>query len=314
MTTHKELTAGAYPISAEMYHADPCPQPSLSRTAIKDLVTRSPAHAWVNHPRLNPNHEPQQSGRFDLGHAFEDVLLRGGTNLAVVAFDDWRTTAAKQQRDEAHAANKTPVLAKDADRVVSMVAACRQQLEHHDPAIVGSLVYGLGVSEEALIWQEDGAWCRALLDWRPNDNRVFIDVKTTSTKATADGWGRSVFWDTGCDIQAAWYLRAIRKVLDVEDATFAFLVVEVDPPHAMSVMIPDRSTLHIGEAKVERGLELWRWCMKHDRWPAYPREAQLISPSPWQMALHEDAQHEAADERKRFDGDLLQRLVDWQAP
>lgn len=38
--------------SAE-YHADPAPEPSLSATLAKLLISRSPRHAWMASPRLN---------------------------------------------------------------------------------------------------------------------------------------------------------------------------------------------------------------------------------------------------------------------
>ena len=46
-------------ISAEAYHADPAPEPSLSSSVAKILVNLSPAHARIAHPRLNPDYRPR---------------------------------------------------------------------------------------------------------------------------------------------------------------------------------------------------------------------------------------------------------------
>ena len=46
-------------IEAE-YHADPAPEPSLSRSLAHTLLTRSPRHAWQAHPRLNPAWLPDE--------------------------------------------------------------------------------------------------------------------------------------------------------------------------------------------------------------------------------------------------------------
>ena len=42
--------AGIYTLSAEAYHADPCPEPSLSASIANVLLQRSPAHARIQHP------------------------------------------------------------------------------------------------------------------------------------------------------------------------------------------------------------------------------------------------------------------------
>jgi hypothetical protein len=312
MTGKKYLGEGAHVIPAAEYHLDPCKAPSLSRGIIKDLVGKSPAHAWVNSPRLNPNYEARTSTKFDIGHAFESMFIRDGADLAIVEADDWRTKAAKEARERAYASNTTPILQADAERVMKMVRSVRHQLEFHDADIRDA--FDEGIPSQTLIWKEKATWCRVLLDWAPGAGDIFFDVKTTATLARADKWGQTVFWDTGCDVQAAWYTRGIRKTLGIKNPQLFFLVVEVDPPYAMSVMCPDQATLHIGEGKVERGLELWNWCLKHGKWPSYPRQTQLIMPPPWQLARYEEARLAEVGDRNRFGDDLLQTLVDWQAP
>jgi hypothetical protein len=48
------LTAGIHDTTAVDYHADPCPEPSLSAHIAALLCARSPRHAWAAHPKLNP--------------------------------------------------------------------------------------------------------------------------------------------------------------------------------------------------------------------------------------------------------------------
>ena len=44
---------GLYPnVTAKDYHADCCESVSLNSTIAKILVSQSPKHAWLKHPRL----------------------------------------------------------------------------------------------------------------------------------------------------------------------------------------------------------------------------------------------------------------------
>jgi len=62
---------GVYDIPDKEYHADPCPVPSLSSTLARTLLNQSPLHAWTKHPRLNPDHEPEEKRTFDIGRVHQ---------------------------------------------------------------------------------------------------------------------------------------------------------------------------------------------------------------------------------------------------
>src|SRR3990167_5120693 len=67
----RQLVRGGGSIMMPMaeYQGDPGPEPSLGPGIAKLLVTRSPAHAWAAHPRLNPEYREKESSAFDLGSA-----------------------------------------------------------------------------------------------------------------------------------------------------------------------------------------------------------------------------------------------------
>ena len=79
-------TAGVYQMPAEEYHADPCPEPSLSASLIKTLLARSPLHAWHEHPRLNPNVVKEERKEYDRGSAAHALLLEGEDRMAVIEY------------------------------------------------------------------------------------------------------------------------------------------------------------------------------------------------------------------------------------
>ena len=52
-----------YDMTTDEYHADPCPEPSLSASIAETIWRESPNHARNEHPRLNPNFEQTNKKR-----------------------------------------------------------------------------------------------------------------------------------------------------------------------------------------------------------------------------------------------------------
>lgn len=260
------IPMGILDISADAYHADPCPQPSLSASICRVLTTSSPAHARVAHPRLNPDYQRQEEERFDVGTASHALLLEGEAAIQVIDAPDWRTTAAREAREEARRNRKIPLLAHVLGDVEAMVAATRAQLDliDADPALFTD-----GKPERTLVWEEDGVWCRARLDWLRDDYAAVDDFKTTSRSANPEQWSRTIF-GAGYDVQAAMYTRAVQAVAGV-DAVFRLCVQETFPPYALSVVSLAPDAMALAEAKVERAIATWRECLATGVWPAYPR-------------------------------------------
>lgn len=269
---------GLHVIGADEYHRDPCPEPSLSSTIARVLLAQSPAHAWWNHPRLNPDYAPTDSERFDLGTVAHALLLEGVTTFAVIDAADWRTNAAKAQRTDALAAGKTPILAHQWETVQAMVKAARHQLEAHE----SPTPFTNGVPERTLVWMAGGWWCRARLDWLHNDHRWIDDYKSTTGSANPEVWSRTLF-ASGYDVQAAFYLRAVKAVLGRE-AAFRFVVQETEPPYALSVIALAPDALDLAHRKVETAIAVWRKCLTANAWPAYPVRTCYAEAPPWDIA------------------------------
>lgn len=265
-------------MAAEQYHADPCPVPSLSNSIAQILIERSARHAWMAHPRLNPRHEREDKAAFDIGRAAHSLLTGDPERFVLVDAADWRTKAAQEQRDGAYAAGKVPLLARQWDGVQAMAKAARAQLARHEEC-AAAFAPGHGDAEATLIWQEGDTWLRSRLDWLSPERHLIVDYKTTSGSADPDSWSRTAF-GMGYHIQAAFYRRAVEALFGKE-AEFRLVVQEVAPPYALAVYAFNGDGLDLGERKVERALGLWRWCMKHDAWPAYSQHSYWIEPPPW---------------------------------
>lgn len=271
------MNAGIHTMSAAAYHADPAEWPSLTASIAHKLVTQTPKHAWTAHPRLNPEFEREEKPAFDLGTVFHALFLEGDdSKVAIVDASSWQTKSAKEARDEARAAGRTPLLAKDWERVRLMLNTVCEQIEsrNDDPPLFSD-----GKPEETLVWAEGDVICRARLDWLRDDHAAIDDVKSTFT-ANPVSWGRRTLWGIGADVQVAFYLRGLKKLTGI-DAQFRYMLAETQPPYAISVVSLEPSALELGNAKVDRAITKWRECLKSGVWPAYPASTYWAEAPAW---------------------------------
>lgn len=286
MTTPLRIaTPGVHVVKELDYHADPCPDPSLSSSIAKVLVSRSPLHAWIAHPRLNPNFVPDEDSKFDRGTVAHAVLLEGKSRVHVIDADDWRTNKAKEARDSARAEGLVPLLAHQWEGVVEMVEAAKIAVAECTD-LDG---YGLaeGTAEQTLLWREGKTWCRARPDWLSRDRKLMLDYKTTAASAEPNDWIRTML-GCGYDIQAAHYLRGNRATGAAGDTKFVFLVQECEKPYACSFVGVSPALLQLGDAKVAEALEIWQRCLAKNEWPAYPKRICWAEPPAWAESKWEE--------------------------
>lgn len=277
--------SGVLSVSSEDYHADLLPgqgPPSLSASMAHLLLSRSPKHAWARHPRLNPDFVREEDAKFDLGRAVHQVLLEGNKNIVVVEENDWRKAAAKEAREQAWSLHMTALLSKDWERVLEMVEAVVAQLAEVDVDPIPLVSFGQ--PEATLSWEEpNGVHCRCRIDWLHDGNRAISDLKTTKASANPEAWCRSTLWSIGADIQVAAYTRAVEVVHGVTPE-FTYVVVETEPPFALSLISLAPSALEIGRAKWETAVEIWGRCLDEDDWPSYPTRVAYAELPTWEEA------------------------------
>ena len=80
---------GIYTVAARDYHADCCPEPSLSSSLVKMICLSSALHAWQAHPRLSPAPAGDETEAMNIGSGHRSVQLRFGLYASSV-----RRTAA----------------------------------------------------------------------------------------------------------------------------------------------------------------------------------------------------------------------------
>lgn len=271
-------------IASVDYFTDPCSEPSLTQSIASVLLDKSPRHAALRHPRLNPAWEPYEDTKFNIGNAAHKLLIGRGKELVVVEADDWRTKDAKAQRDEAHAAGKVAILEHQfrtaqamADEFVSQITSVPECAHAFSPG-------GVGSGEVVIIAEYEGVILRSMVDWMRNTTHL-DDLKTTGKSASPDNLPY-VMADGGWDLQAA----IQERILDVLDPDgrgrrhHYFYLQENDDPYEVTVCELPESVMTIGRAKLDKAIGIWRTCMAANRWPGYARVVHQPSYPPYMEA------------------------------
>lgn len=252
---------GIYDIPISEYVADPCEFPSLSASIASVLLDRSPAHAFVRHPRFTKQDPEEWIPQANFGSAVHSLVF-GGQKVQPYGYENWKTKDAQRKKADALRAGLIPLLSLDYDKA--------REAARNVVATIGGLMLR-GPTEQTVVWQERGAWCRVRPDEMDPDMRTVIDLKVTGTNARECN---KQFFSQGYDMQAAF----IERGLDAIDPDgrgrrkIIYLFVESAPPYASVPLIVSEATLTIARKKFNAAVNLWRKCTKTQRWPGYPSE------------------------------------------
>ena len=267
------LTEGVHDIPLTDYINDPAPEPSLNASIAHTLLTQTPAHARMAHPRLSPQQDQEESSRLDLGTIAHGLLLEGDdSRVVVIEADDWRTKAAKDERDAARLEGKLPILVKDFDIVSNMVEIAQTTIGQSEVATD----FSAAIPEQTLIWQEADIWLRCRPDKATPDWRVVFDYKTCAGTAHPAVWAKTSMVRYGYDLQAAINMRGVKALGLAKKTTLVFLVQEMEPPYALSIVSLAPSWITLTDDKLRVAMSLWKGCTRKNEWPGYPARVAYV--------------------------------------
>lgn len=258
-------------VPAKVYHSDPCESPSLSSSLACTLHYHSPAHAWLQHPRLNPNHEASEStSAMTQGTLVHALLSNEADSVVIGQFDSYRTAAAREWRDSVAATGKTPVLEKDTEGAQEIADAIRRHAAagyDNDPFRLKPGVTAR--SEVTGIWQEGNAWFRLRADLLVLDPAGYADL--WDWKVTADISDRAIerrIADMHYAFKQAFYLRGLRQLLPQYRGrmTNALVFVENSKPYTVRRVFLSEAYMHHADREVSRACDLWAQCMATGDW------------------------------------------------
>lgn len=256
---------GVYEMDADLYHADPCAEPSLSAGMIADVLT-APRKAWENSRRLNPDwEEPEGAERFTIGTVSHVMFLEPEQferKVMVLDFPDFRSKGAKDARASAKAHGYTAILAHHFEKVKR---ARKRFLK--DPEMFRK--FQGGFFERSMFWKHPihGFWCRSRPDFTASDGGHLSDYKATAN-ADPTQFGRHAF-QMSYHRRAAWYLEGAEIVLGKRPDKYWFANQEVKAPFLTSAVELGISALEAGQKENDRAAAIFAKCLARDEWPGY---------------------------------------------
>ena len=260
-------------IEMDRYVSDPAPEPSLSKGMVLTLINRTPAHARIESPRLNPGLVDDSSSRADIGSAVHAKIL-GGQAIGIVEADNWMTKAAKEAREDIRANGGIALLCKDAESLDAIAdavfAACAN----------AGMPLEQAVHEQTAIWKDGDVWCRARPDALWLDQKICGDLKTTKN-ADPQSWIKTTLLGGGYFIQPSHYLRGIETIRDESGWQFRFVVCEIEKPFGVSIIGVDGALLDLADQQCTRARAIWAKCLRENKWPSYSNQIAVAELPTW---------------------------------
>jgi len=265
------------------YYSDECSaQPSLSQSIAHTLLSRSPYHAWLAHPKLG-NGKEQATKAMEDGTILHSMLLGTTANVEWLDFDNYRTKAAQEARDLARHNSLIPLLKKERMGFERIIRRVNDQLFDCGITLTGQ-------AEGVVQWierdnQNRAVYCKAMVD-------SFDGANIYDLKFVADAHPKaclSAIINNGYDIQAAVYLDAISKQHPALAGRLSFrnIFCEKEAPHLVTVVEQSGELLTLGRTKWARAINLWSECLHNNRWPAYGQVR--LSPPAWAISQEMEA-------------------------
>lgn len=274
-------------MSIEDYHA----HPAISKSGLKTLVTKTPAHYWAEY-RKAPDVVKKISREKIFGQAFHTFLLEPQEFKKRYAPNPGLNKNTKAYKEIAARVASFGGELLDHDELQSLVSMRQAVLRHpvagkhlrHPPR---GRIKKKSLIETSIFFTdaETGVRCKIRPDEYLIDDKIILDPKTTAD-ASPEAFAKSVY-AYGYDIQRALYMKGVEQAMKVVVKDMLFIAVEKIEPYAVGVYRLDASYCDIGYQRMRAGLEIFAKCDKEKSWPALPPVVQDISPPAYLQGRYE---------------------------
>ena len=266
-----------YDLPEADYHA----HPALSSTGARRLL-RPGCPALFDWERQHPRPATEA---MKLGRAAHREVLGVGSDFALTdKWDNFRTDAAREWRDQAEVDGLIPMLTNSSkwERVQGMKTALLAHASYRrlfDPE--------RGHAEASAFWVDDetGVDCRARFDFLPDPIKgrrlVIADYKKV-TDPDPGAFARDAA-TYGYPMQADWYLRGARALKLDPDPQFVFVAQSDQPPYLVSVTYLTSADLQLAHHRNRIALHTFKGCSERGEWPGYDAVTALPMPTYWRI-------------------------------
>ncbi|MDX2458705.1 MAG: PD-(D/E)XK nuclease-like domain-containing protein, partial [Gammaproteobacteria bacterium] len=259
---------GIYDVPADLYHADPCAEPSIGAGGLHTLITDCPALYW-HASALNPLRPAFDTKAYLFGRAAHLLLLEpqrffAGVKILPHGFRA-NSDAGKAVLGAARRVGQMVLKMAEFEVLVAMKTAVMA----HDFA---GMAFLDGQPERTLVWRdtETGVLLRCRPDFLPANGRHIPDYKTAAS-ARPDRFVRDAY-AFGYHMRAAHYLDGIAAVTGTAPDSYFFVVQEKTPPYLVTCVTLDSAAIDWGRIQNRKAIHLFADCLAADRWPGYADE------------------------------------------
>lgn len=288
------MTARLLNMTPAEYRNGPIDAPWLSQSYAHILTSQSALHAWQRHPKLGGVNRPPTKA-LDDGTIIHKILLgTSSKEIVVLEHDEYRTNAAKADRDAVLSAGQIPIKRKDYEQLEIAAAQIGKRFERMKIPVWGDKEIGIH-------WEEQGRYgpvhCCAMLDLLVLETGDIFDFKSTRS-ATLKACRKSMT-DYGYYLQDVVYRRAVNALIPALHgrANMYFVFAELEPPYAVSK--PRRTSAamrEMGELAWRRAVLTWEECLRTDEWPGPDEDGtDILEPMPYALT---DAMERETDEEE----------------
>lgn len=280
----KPTKPGFYRMAAETYHADPCPEPSLSSSIAKLIAFESARHAWAAHPRLNKDMEREEfDAKKAVGQAIHKMALGHGAEIARISgAASYQSNAAKAARDDALNAKKIPLLDHqyvDAEKIADPLRWAAEEFM--------GCPMDEALTEIVVVWKIKNRWCRAMVDCVTPDLLRPCDLKSTATSLAPSSLTKFVY-NMNYHLQLAHYTEGL-DALDPENMgrrAFALIFGETSSPFLTSAPVfISEAGQELGRRHMKNAGEAWDIHLAAgtdpENWPGFSPFPIIAEPPPW---------------------------------
>lgn len=320
------LQPGIHDLTSEQYHADCCPEPSLSSSGVKRLLIGSPAEFAAAHSErlasmvFGPDGKDYHEALKESSDAMDDGTI-AHAKILQTALDFWATRPqdcpARTKKGEPYSNwSGDAALWKKAREAEGIIFTSPERLANIQDAVnsMDRLIrktygdwLGFGKAEQAFIWQRQTAhgliWCRAMLDYHSLQQVLILDPKFTNL-GIGDRAIQKKVADERLDIQQVFYTEAVEALYPKLKGRirFRFPIAQLNPPfQSRWIDLDANGPDWLPEARkdVDEAADKFAECLTTNSWPPY---AESCSPRRPQWMVAQSENRDLAEMESRLEG------------
>lgn len=283
----KTIEAQILDVSVQDYHKDKIFPGiiTLSPTQAKILENESPAHLFLEHPRLGNQPRPisnEKQKQMDEGSLTHKLILGAGKEYQVIiGFDDYKKAEARELRDGIREQGLIPVLECTFDRCVIAAEIIKEKIKDRGINLCGKSEFMFTYTETA----DDGTpvAIRTTPDHFIKESAEVFELKSCGSAHPVRC--ESTIGYLCYDMQMYCHLSGLAALFPelAGRLEFTWIFYETEPPYSLTVAQPDGMLRELGKRRWRKAINTWAECLRTNHWPEYTEGVIKLSAQAWRL-------------------------------